>query len=76
MAALVSSLCKRPQLGLPLNQTEDAALITATNDGVRFPVAEATLAGHDRRPLLDIGAIGDLAPTNIATVTFAPLFYH
>ena len=66
-------LTQASELGLPLDQAEDAALMSGANDGVHFPVTETTLAGDDRRPLLDAGAIGDLAPTNVAAVAFALL---
>jgi len=47
--------------------------VTGANDGVGFPVAEATLASDDRRPLLNADAVGDLAPPDVAAIPL-PLF--
>ena len=48
--------------------------MTCADDCVRLPVAKAAFARHDLWSLINTGAIGYLAPSNIAAITLALLF--
>src|ERR1041385_4998405 len=41
------------------------------DDSVGFPVAQAALASHDRRPLLNAEAIGNLGAARVTAITLA-----
>src|SRR4030095_12159897 len=50
---------------------ENGPLMTGANDGVRLPVAKTSLASHDRRPLLNADAIGNLGAARVTAITLA-----
>ena len=47
--------------------------MSGSDDSVNFPVTDATFAGHDRGPLVNASAIGDLHPAGVTAITFALL---
>src|SRR5882672_9381421 len=47
--------------------------MAGANDSVSLPVAKATLAGDDLWTLLNAGAVGNLAPSDVSAITLALL---